>query len=201
MRSTNKEAARTRARIVAAAADKFREDGIVATGLNPLMRAAGLTHGGFYKHFASKDQLVEEAWAHMAKASLETIRHATASAPVHQRARAFVDAYLSKAHRDNPATGCGFAALGPEIGRSEGALRRATSESYNALVRSFAELHPGFHGADGLARARVMVATMMGALICARAIGDPALSDAILDGARASLSAELGSNAEIDRGV
>ncbi len=66
MRKSAKEAANTRARIVATAAEKFREDGIVATGLNGLMGAAGLTHGGFYKHFASKDQLVAEVCSHLA---------------------------------------------------------------------------------------------------------------------------------------
>ena len=191
MRNSNKEAARTRAKIVAAAAEKFRRDGIVATGLNPLMAAAGLTHGGFYKHFASKDELIDEAWRHMAKASLATLEAAIASAAPDARARAFVDAYLAPAHRDNPGSGCGFAALGPEIGRANGALRRAASESFEALAAAFAALDPRLQGPDGLARARAMIAAMIGALVAARAVGDPALSDAILEAARARLAAEL----------
>ena len=105
MRKSREEAAETRKRIVQAAAREFREKGIVATGLADLMKAAGLTHGGFYKHFASKDQLVAEATV----AALDSIIEELAAQPTVNSA---VAAYLSTRHRDSPASGCPLAALG-----------------------------------------------------------------------------------------
>src|ERR1700746_2206604 len=100
MRKSREAAAKTRKRIVRAAARKVRKHGIVATGLNDLMKAAGLTHGGFYKHFESKDQLVTEACAEAVEAIIEFVRNAAAGGtPV-------AKAYLSTRQRDNPAAGC-----------------------------------------------------------------------------------------------
>src|SRR5262245_55975207 len=112
MRKSRAEAAETRRRIVRAAARRFREQGIAATGLADLMEAAGLTHGGFYKHFSSKDQLVAEATAE----ALGTLLEEMAALPT---VGAAVAAYLSPRHRDNPASGCPLAALGGELARSD----------------------------------------------------------------------------------
>ncbi len=125
MRKSAKEAANTRARIVATAAEKFREDGIVATGLNGLMGAAGLTHGGFYKHFASKDQLVAEVCSHLAHVKTGAMVEQTMSAPESERLAVFIRAYLSRSHRDEPGSGCGFAALASEMGRMGPEVRRS----------------------------------------------------------------------------
>src|SRR5271167_3450244 len=95
MRKSREEAARTRKRIVTAASGEFRKNGIVATGLNDLMSAAGLTHGGFYKHFESKDQLVAEACAE----AVETILEMLAAAASKKGGAAA--AYLSTDHRDH----------------------------------------------------------------------------------------------------
>src|SRR5262245_60342608 len=103
MRKSREEAAQTRRRIIEAAAREFRKNGIVATGLNDLMKAAGLTHGGFYKHFASKDQLVAEATT----AALDALLEGMAAQPTSNAAAA---AYLSTHHRDNQASGCPLAA-------------------------------------------------------------------------------------------
>jgi len=111
MRKSREEAAETHKRIVQAAARQFREKGIAATGLAELMKAAGLTHGGFYKHFASKDQLVAEATA----AAVDSLLKEMAAHPTFKSALA---AYLSTRHRDNPASGCPLAALGDELARS-----------------------------------------------------------------------------------
>src|ERR1700719_2129407 len=107
MGKSREEAAETRKRIVQAAARQFREKEIAATGLAELMKAAGLTHGGFYKHFASKDQLVAEATA----AAVDPLLKEIAAHPTFKSA---VAAYLSPRHRDNPASGCPLAALGDE---------------------------------------------------------------------------------------
>ena len=108
MRKSREEAAQTRRRIVEAASCEFRKNGIVATGLNDLMKAAGLTHGGFYKHFESKDQLVAEATTAAVDALLEGMA-------AHPTISAAVAAYLSTRHRDNPASGCPLAAIGSEL--------------------------------------------------------------------------------------
>jgi TetR/AcrR family transcriptional repressor of nem operon len=155
------------------------------------MAAAGLTHGGFYKHFESKDQLVGEAFRHMMRGSAETLAGPERPGSPRERLRNFVDGYLSAEHRDHPGTGCGFAALGPEIARLDGAARAAATEGFGAMARIFAEADPAFRGAEGDARAHAAVATMIGALICARAVGDKELSDAILTDARLSVLAQL----------
>src|ERR1700712_2144031 len=108
MRKSREEAAQTRKRIVTVAAGEFRKKGIVATGLNDLMKVAGLTHGGFYKHFESKDQLVAEACAE----AVEAIIGVMADQPT---VNAAVATYLSTRHRDNPASGCPLAAIGSEL--------------------------------------------------------------------------------------
>src|SRR5277367_6675075 len=110
MRKSREEAAQTRKRIVTAASSEFRKNGIVATGLNDLMKAAGLTHGGFYKHFESKDQLVAEACALAVDALIERLTAAGRSAAA---------MYLSMEHKDNPAEGCPISAIGSELGRSD----------------------------------------------------------------------------------
>src|SRR3954468_7509905 len=116
MRKSKAEAAETRKRIVAAAAAEFRKNGIVATGLADLMKAAGLTHGGFYKHFESKDQLVAEACAEAGRALGERVSaNASKGEPV--------ASYLSARHRDDPAGGCPLAALGTELARCDGKTR------------------------------------------------------------------------------
>src|ERR1700730_6687099 len=101
MRKSREEAAQTRKRIVTAAAGEFRKNGVVATGLADLMTAAGLTHGGFYKHFESKDQLVAGACAEAVGVLIGKLQSAASTGP-----GAAATAYLSTAHRDNPATGC-----------------------------------------------------------------------------------------------
>jgi TetR/AcrR family transcriptional repressor of nem operon len=191
MRKPAGEAARTRARIIATAAGKFRQDGVVATGLNGLMNAAGLTHGGFYKHFKSKDQLVEEACGHIARTVTSAMVERACEAPEPERLARFIRAYLSSSHRDHPETGCGLAALGGEMGRMQESARACGTEAFNELIAALAALDARLSGPDGEARARVIVATMVGAMVSARAVGDANLSRAILKDARDSLLRRL----------
>ena len=127
MRKSREEAAQTRKRIVEAASCEFRKNGIVATGLNDLMKAAGLTHGGFYKHFESKDQLVAEACAE----AVEALIGVMAAQPTIDAA---VAAYLSTRHRDDPASGCPLAAIGSELARTDEKTREAATEGFVRLV-------------------------------------------------------------------
>src|SRR5580704_14111974 len=128
MRKSKEEAAQTRQRIVTAASKEFRKHGIVATGLNDLMSAAGLTHGGFYKHFESKDHLVAEACAEAVEMILEKL--AAAASEMGGAAAA----YLSTGHRDHPATGCPLSAIGSELARSDKRTRAAATVGFLKLV-------------------------------------------------------------------
>ena len=131
MRKSREEAAQTRKRIVEAASCEFRKNGIVATGLNDLMKAAGLTHGGFYKHFESKDQLVAEACAEAVEtAILESLAGAASEGA------GFAAAYLSTGHRDSPATGCPLSAIGSELARSDEKTRAAATAGFLRAPKS-----------------------------------------------------------------
>jgi TetR/AcrR family transcriptional repressor of nem operon len=181
MRKSREEAAQTRRRIVEAASREFRKNGIVATGLNDLMKAAGLTHGGFYKHFASKDQLVAEACADAVDAAIA--RMGMEAQPTKSAA---VAAYLSTRHRDDPASGCPLAAIGSELARTDTNTREAATAGIVRLVDILA-------GKAGTAHARrralVAAATMIGAVTISRMVTDPELSAEILREAEKSLTA------------
>lgn len=180
MRKSREEAAETRKRIVQAAACEFREKGIVATGLADLMKAAGMTHGGFYKHFESKDQLVAEACA---RAVEESIGGMEAQPTIH----AAVAGYLSTRHRDNPASGCPFSAIGSELGRTDGKTREAAAAGFERLVTLLAGKSKA---KDARRRALVAATTMIGAVTMSRVVGDPALSAEILAEVGESLTGE-----------
>jgi TetR/AcrR family transcriptional repressor of nem operon len=187
MRKSRIEAAKTRERIVMAAAAEFRQHGIAATGLADLMKAAGLTHGGFYRHFASKDQLVAEACS----AAVATMNERVASSASRERGRKGLTAvadYLSAEHRDNPRDGCPLAALGSELARADTQTRAAAMAAFLKLVDALAG---GFAaGTPDKARRRAMVAalTLIGALTVSRVVTDQALSDAILRNAEDSIT-------------
>ena len=181
MRKSREEAAETRKRIVRAAARKFREQGIVATGLNDLMKAAGLTHGGFYKHFESKDQLVAEACAHAVDTATGMGMEAQPTI------NAAVAAYLSTRHRDDPASGCPLAAIGSELSRTDKKTREAATEGFKRLV---AVLAGKSKTENARRRALVAVATMIGAVTMSRVVTDPGLSAEILSAAEKSLAAD-----------
>ena len=182
MRKSREETAQTRRRIVEAAAREFRQNGIVATGLNDLMKAAGLTHGGFYKHFASKDQLVAEATT----AALDALLEGMAA---HPTITAAVAAYLSTPHRDNPGSGCPLAAIGSELSRTDKKTRGAATEGFKRLV---AVLAGKLKTQDARRRALAAVATMIGAVTMSRVVTDPRLSAEILRAAEESLTADQG---------
>ena len=178
MRKSREEAAETRKRIVRAAACKFREKGIGATGLTDLMKAAGLTHGGFYKHFASKDELVAEATAEAVDAAID--EWLTGSPTI----AATVGAYLSTGHRDDPASGCPLAAVGSELSRSSKKVREAAAEGFVRLVEFLARKADTV---DARRRAVAAAATMIGALTMSRVVTDQGLSAEILREAQRSL--------------
>jgi TetR/AcrR family transcriptional repressor of nem operon len=182
MRKSREEAAQTRKRIVTAAAREFRKNGIVATGLNDLMKAAGLTHGGFYKHFESKDQLVTEACAEAVEKIIEFLTNAAAGGTP------AAEAYLSTGHRDNPSAGCPLCAIGSELGRNDEKTRAVATEGFLKLVDIMAGQFGKAKRADARRKALAAVSTMIGALTMSRMVTDPELSAEILREAKKSLS-------------
>ena len=180
MRKSKQAAAETRHRIVKAAAAKFRQNGIGGTGLSDLMAAAGLTHGGFYRHFDSKDQVVAEACTAAVETLVEQLA-ASASGKSPQRGlKTIVETYLSAAHRDEPANGCPLAALGSEMARADEKTRAAATQAFLKLVGVIASQFGKTRPEVARRRALVAAATMIGALTMSRIVTDSELSAGIL---------------------
>lgn len=178
----HKEASRRR--IMEVAGERFRSEGIAASGLAAIMNDAGLTNGAFYPHFKSKAELVRESIAAAMEDQASLMQGLASSGGLD----AAIAAYLSAGHRDNPATGCTLAALLPELARERGETRAYWSERFLATVNQLASGMPK-KTPDPEAAAIGIYATLIGALQLARAVQGTPLSDRILaagaDAARA----------------
>ncbi len=173
----------THERIVQVAAKRFREAGLEGVGVADVMKEAGLTVGGFYRHFDSRDALVTEAIA----AAFEAWRGQLAAAGPAPSLEALLNAYLSEAHRDAPGTGCALAALAGDVARSGPEPRVLYTEQ---VQRSLAGMVARFgDAAESRGRAVLTLSAMVGALTLSRAVSDPALSREILDTVRTALIA------------
>jgi TetR/AcrR family transcriptional repressor of nem operon len=185
------EKAESHERILRIASRQMREDGLGALSVADLMKAAGLTHGGFYGHFCSRDALIEEAFARALGAGAKDAVAPGEAAPDAGSAaslRTWVRSYLSRDHRDRPATGCAMAALAGDIGRSDKNLRALFTRYLKRFQDSMTRLVSG-DGPAARRQALAAVSTMMGALILARAVDDETLSDEILMAAKQSIIA------------
>jgi TetR/AcrR family transcriptional regulator, transcriptional repressor for nem operon len=177
---------RSHERIVEIAARRIREHGTQAPGVAEIMGEAGLTHGGFYKHFASRDDLVAEAARHaLADGARLT---AEASGGDVDPLRAFVDIYLSPDHRDDPGTGCAVVALGADAAHGSEPVRDAYADRVRGFVGTLTALRPSSGDPDADRRhATTAMTALVGALLTARAVGDPVLSAQILADVREEL--------------
>ena len=177
MRVSREKAAENRVRIVEIASRLFREGGFEGVGLDAIMNAAGLTHGGFYGHFGSKDELAAEAVARALERSVEKqSRYANLSDLVLE--------YLSERHCADRANGCAIAALGADMARQRDAVRRGLTAHVRAQLDHFSRLLRNGPAAKRRKRAITTLAGMVGALTLARGVDDPALSKEILAAAR-----------------
>jgi TetR/AcrR family transcriptional repressor of nem operon len=180
MRKSKQETAATRQRIIKAAAAAFRKNGIAGTGLSDLMAAANLTHGGFYRHFDSKDQIVAEACTAAVDSLVEQLAAAATGKSPQRGLKTIVEKYLCAAHRDEPANGCPLAALGSEMARADERTRAAATQAFLKLVgvitAQFGKTRPDV----ARRRALVAAATMIGALTMSRIVTDSELSASIL---------------------
>ena len=187
MRKSKQEALRTRERIVAAASEEFRQYGIVATGLAELMAAAGLTHGGFYKHFQSKNQLITEAASAAIATSTKAMKSVGSERPGLAGLKTLVGKYLVAHHRDNPGQGCPFAALGAELTRCDDKTRDVATQGLRDYVGVLASHLESLKPGEAKNRAMAIFATMVGALILARISNDETLSRSILRNAQETI--------------
>jgi TetR/AcrR family transcriptional repressor of nem operon len=182
MRRSRQETAQTRAKAVRAAARLFRARGVDGVGLKEIMRAIGMTHGGFYKHFSSKSELVLEAVAAAAEDARQALRNAAEGLPADQRVAAMVGRYLSPAHVAHPENGCPVAALATEASHQS----KLTRKAFTRVIEGSLDLL-----ADALSTARdrrsaaaCTFAALVGGVVLARATDDRKLADEILAGVR-----------------
>jgi TetR/AcrR family transcriptional repressor of nem operon len=179
MRVSHEEKQKSRARILQAASRRIRENGIAGTGLAEVMKDAGMTHGGFYKHFADKDALVRAALAQ----AFDTVAGPQADGPAPATPEEFREVYLSAAHRDNAGQGCPIAALGAEVARADTALRQVMTDGVEARL-ALLQRAPSARPA-----AIRDLAMLIGALILSRTVTGT-LADEVLSAVRAGVGAE-----------
>lgn len=169
----------THDRIVDAAARAIRRAGYDGAGVADVMKAAGLTHGGFYAHFASRDAMLAEAADRAGSEAVQSMQSVAATVPPEQMFEAMVQAYLSEEHVKSIETGCATAALGSEMPRQPQEVRQAATRRIKEMIDLVARQFPDWGEPGVHERAMVTASTMVGALILARAVDDPRFSDAL----------------------
>ena len=182
----------THERIVLAAARAIRRSGYGGTAVADIMKDAGLTHGGFYAHFASREAMLAEAADRAGAEGVAAVARIAAAAPPRQALHAMVRAYLSKAHVDAIETGCGVAALCSETPRQAPEVRRAVTRRMKEMIDLVARQSPDWGQPRAHEHALATVAAMVGALVLARAADDPQLSDALREAALKQVTTDAG---------
>ena len=184
MRYSPEHKAQNHENILSVAARSFREHGGDSSGIGTVMKKVGLTKGGFYRHFKSKDDLFVEAVARafeeMGRGMLEVAR----SAPEGQALRAMIGHYLSTRHASSPGSGCVFSALGPELARKPAGVRRRVEASLEAYRERLLPFIPGRTREERLAKFRLLFPSMAGVLTMARVTSDPQKREQMLLEAR-----------------
>ncbi|WP_353558556.1 TetR/AcrR family transcriptional regulator [Paraburkholderia terrae] len=173
----------THERIVEVAARAIRRSGYDGTGVADIMKEAGLTHGGFYAHFPSREVLLAEAADRAGAESVALSEQIAASVPPEQALPSMVRAYLSKEHREGIETGCPISALGSEMPRQAPVVRRAATRRIKEMIDVVARQLPDWGQPGAHEQALMIVATMVGTMVLARAVDDSRLSDGFLDAA------------------
>jgi TetR/AcrR family transcriptional regulator, transcriptional repressor for nem operon len=184
MRYSKEHKLQTHAKIVKRASVKLREKGAHGIGVADLMKEAGLTHGGFYAHFDSRDALVIEAVTHAMDRSTEKWRQLTEETAPDKRLSKIVNSYLAPDHRDNPGHGCAVPTLAAEIARESAKTRRVFSGRMEQMIDMLADQYQGLPRKAARKQAMAALATMMGSVVMARVTGNGELSDEILKSGR-----------------
>lgn len=170
-------------RIVGVAARAIRRSGYDGTGVADIMKEAGLTHGAFYSHFTSREAMLAEAAGKACAESAAALAEVVARVPPDMALASLLGAYLSRKHMEHAEMGCPLAALGSETSRQAPEVRRAATQHIKEMVDLVARQSPDWGQPGTHERALVTVATMVGALLLARAVNDPGLSDGLREAA------------------
>ncbi|WP_166296587.1 TetR/AcrR family transcriptional regulator [Bradyrhizobium sp. 2S1] len=184
MRYSKEHKQETHARIVKKAATRLRERGAHGIGVADLMKDAGLTHGGFYAHFDSREALVIEAFSYAMDRAIERWRKVAADIPPEKRLSTIIDGYLSAVHRDDPGQGCAIPALGAEIARESPKTRKAFALKLDQMIDMIADQIPDVPRKAARKQAMAVLATMMGTIVMSRISGNGEMSDEILSAGR-----------------
>lgn len=180
-RSAAKEASHER--IVSVAARAIRRSGYDGTGVADIMKEAGLTHGAFYAHFTSREAMLAEAASRACAESAAAAAGVAASVRPEQALASMLRAYLSREHIEQVEMGCPLAALGSETPRQAPEVRRATTRHIKEMIDLVARQLPDWGQPGAHERALVTVATMVGTLLLARAVDEPALANSLCEAA------------------
>lgn len=186
IRTAAKEASHER--IVEVAARAIRRSGYDGTGVADIMKEAGLTHGAFYAHFASREAMLVEAAERAGAQANAVAASVVAAVPPEQSLQALMRVYLSKEHLEGIETGCPISALGSEMPRQSPEVRRAATRRIKEMIDLVARQMPDWGQPSAHERALVTVATMVGTLMLARAVDDAAMSDALCSATLKSLT-------------
>jgi TetR/AcrR family transcriptional repressor of nem operon len=189
MRYSKEHKQETHARIVRKASVRLREKGAHGIGVADLMKEAGLTHGGFYAHFDSREALLIEAFAYAMDRSMDYWRKSTAETSPEKRLAMIVDSYLTASHRDDPGRGCAVPTLGAEIARESPKARKAFAAKLEQMIDMIAEQLIDLPPKAARKQAAVTLATMMGTLVLSRIAGNGEFSDDILAAGREAVLA------------
>ncbi|MEW6149078.1 MAG: TetR/AcrR family transcriptional regulator [Bradyrhizobium sp.] len=187
MRYSPEHKQETHDRIVRKASVRLREKGAHGIGVADLMKEAGLTHGGFYAHFDSREALVIEAFGYAMDRSMEHWRKITGEVSPEKRLALIAEAYLSALHRDNPGHGCSIPALGAEIARESPKTRKAFAGKLEEMIERLADCVPNQPRKAARKQAIATLATMAGTMLLARIAGSGELSDEVLKAGRDSV--------------
>ena len=175
----------TRRRILGVAVQNIREKGLDGAGVNAVMKAAGLTHGGFYAHFDSRDDLVAQAMAEALQEQRQRWINGVDETAPEQRVAHLAARYLSPAHRDNADSGCPVPAIAGGVAQASAELRKAFEKELLDTIDALHDLLEDEAGATARQKAIGTIAQCIGGMVMARAVTDPRLSDEILLAARA----------------
>ena len=186
MRYSREHKQETHDRIVRKASTRLREKGAHGIGVADLMKEAGLTHGGFYAHFDSREALVIEAFGYAMDRSMEHWRQITDEVSPDKRLALVAEAYLSTLHRDNPGHGCSIPALGAEIARESPKARKAFAGKLDEMIEQLTDYIPNMPRKAARKQAIATLATMAGTMLLARIAGSSELSDEVLKAGRDS---------------
>ena len=187
-RAAAKEA--THERIVSVAAQAIRRSGYDGTGVADIMKEAGLTHGAFYSHFASREAMLAEAAQKACAEAAAAATQVVASAPPDKALACMLGTYLSREHVALVDRGCPLAALGSETSRQAPEVRRVATQHIKEMIDLVARQSPDWGQPAAHERALVTIATMVGALLLARAVDEPSLSDAMREAALKHLTSD-----------